>query len=458
MNVRLKLSIQFTAIVFSILVLFSMAIYYFAADFRKNDFNTRLEEKALTTAKLLIEVKEVDSTLLNIIDKNTLNVLEDEKVVIYNDSNKPIYKSSDRITEMTEEKILNQVRRQNKIRYTQNNIEHVGMIYNFDRKDHVIIASAYDKYGFMELKNLKIILVIGLFSAFILTFLAGYFFSGRAMKPILGVIKQVNEINALRLDSRVDEGNGKDEIARLAITFNEMLERLELAFNNQRQFVSNVSHELRTPLTSLSGLLEVTLLKKRDVEEYETLLKSMLEDIKTLNSLSNGLLELANSNIDVPAFQLKNTRIDEVLFAAQSELLKTHGGDYTIKINFDEMPEEELKLLVRANENLLKIAFVNLMDNACKFSAQKRAEVNIAFSEKYIILRFSDTGIGIPDEELNKVLEPFYRASNSTQKQGHGIGLSLVKRIIEMHHGILDIHSQVGLGTQITVSLPYSQL
>jgi signal transduction histidine kinase len=265
----------------------------------------------------------------------------------------------------------------------------------------------------------------------------------------------VNEINALRLDSRVDEGNGKDEIARLAITFNEMLERLELAFNNQRQFVSNVSHELRTPLTSLSGLLEVTLLKKREVEEYEALLKSMLEDIKTLNSLSNGLLELANSNIDVPAFQLKTSRIDEILFAAQSDLLKTQSA-YVINVNFDEMPDEEHKLLVRANDNLLKIAFINLMDNACKFSPQKRSEVNIAFNDKQVILKFSDTGIGIPDEELNRVLEPFYRASNSSQKQGHGIGLSLVKRIIEMHHGTLVIRSEVGVGTKITVSLPYS--
>jgi len=454
MNIRLKLSIQFTAIVLSILVLFSFAIYYFSADFRKNDFNTRLEEKALTTAKLLIEVKEVDSLLLKIIDKNTINVLEDEKVVIYNDANKQIYKSSDKITEKTEPEILNQVKNQKKIRYTKNNNEHVGLVYSFDQKDYVVIASAYDKYGFMELKNLKIILVVGLLSSFLLTFLAGLFYSGRAMNPILGVIKQVNNISALHLDSRVNEGNGKDEIARLAITFNKMLERLELAFENQRQFVSNVSHELRTPLTSLTGQLEVTLMKERDVAEYEALLISMLEDIKTLNSLSNGLLELANSNIDIPAYQSKNTRIDEILFSAQSDLLKTHSN-YIINIDFDEMPDEEQKLMVRANENLLKIAFINIMDNACKFSDQKRSDVNIGFSDKYVVIRFTDKGIGIPDEEMNKIFEPFYRASNSSKKQGHGIGLSLVKRIIEMHNGILNINSQIDVGTQITISLPY---
>lgn len=454
MNIRLKLSIQFTAIVLSILVLFSLAIYYFSADFRKNDFNTRLEEKALTTAKLLLEVKEVDSLLLKIIDKNTINVLEDEKIVIYNQANKQIYKSSDKITENTEAAILNQVRTQKKIRYVKNNNEHVGVIFSFEDKDYVIIASAYDKYGFMELKNLKIILIIGLFSSFLLTFLAGLFYSGRAMKPILGVIKQVTKISALHLDSRVDEGNGKDEIARLAITFNNMLSRLEQAFENQRQFVSSVSHELRTPLTSLTGQLEVTLMKERETTEYETLLKSMLEDIKTLNSLSNGLLELAHSNIDIPAFQSKSVRIDEILFSAQSDLLKIHG-DYIINIDFDEMPDEEQKLMVRANENLLKIAFVNMMENACKFSSRKRSDINIGFDEKYLIIKFVDTGIGIPEDEINKIFEPFYRASNSAKRKGHGIGLSLVKRIIEMHNGIINIRSQVDIGTQITISLPY---
>ena len=454
MNIRLKLSIQFTAIVLSILVLFSLAIYYFSADFRKKDFNTRLEEKALTTAKLLIEVKEVDSLLLKIIDKNTINVLEDEKIVIYNEANKQIYKSSDKIIENTELEILNQIKKQKKIRYTKNKNEHVGIIFNFENKDYVVIASAYDKYGFLELKNLKIILIIGLFSAFLLTFIAGLFYSGRAMHPILGVIKQVNKISALHLDSRVDEGNGKDEIARLAITFNKMLERLELAFENQRQFVSNVSHELRTPLTSLTGQLEVTLMKERETAEYEALLVSMLEDIKTLNSLSNGLLELAHSNIDIPAFQSKNIRIDEILFSAQSDLLKIHS-DYIINIDFDEMPDDEQKLMVRANENLLKIAFINIMDNACKFTSQKRSDVNIGFGKKYIIIKFEDKGIGIPGEEMNKVFEPFYRASNSSKKQGHGIGLSLVKRIIEMHSGVLNISSQINVGTQITISLPY---
>jgi signal transduction histidine kinase len=349
---------------------------------------------------------------------------------------------------------LKSIRERNKINFTKNESEYIGLVFRYAQKDYIVIASAYDKYGLKELKNLKIILITGLLASFLLSFFAGLFYAGRAMKPILDVISEVDNISATRLNTRVNEGNGKDEIARLAITFNKVLERLELAFENQRQFVSDVSHELRTPLTSLTGQLEVTLMKQRQTEEYETLLNSLLEDIKTLTSLSNGLLELAHSNIDIHAFTSVKTRIDEVLFSAQTDLLR-RNKNYIINIDFEELPEDEQKLIINGNENLLKIAFINIMDNACKFSTPNRVDVNIGFSNKYIVLKFSDQGIGIPTEEIKQIFDAFYRASNANAKQGHGIGLSLVKKIIELHNGFSTIDSQIEVGTKICISLPY---
>jgi len=454
MNIRIKLSIQFTAIVISILLLFSLSIYFFSANFRKNDFTTRLEEKALTTVKLLIEVKEVDSMLLKIIDRNTINVLEDEKIVIYNNKNEQIYKNTDKATEYTEPVLLKSIREKNKISFSKNESEFIGLIFTYAGKDYIVIASAYDKYGLKELKNLKIILIIGLLVSFLVSFFAGLFYAGRAMKPILDVVTEVDNISATRLNTRVNEGNGKDEIARLAITFNKVLERLEHAFENQRQFVSDVSHELRTPLTSLTGQLEVALMKEREAKEYEILLNSLLEDIKTLTSLSNGLLELAHSNIDIHAFTSVKLRIDEVLFSAQTDLLRRNKND-VINIDFEELPEDEQKLLINGNENLLKIAFINIMDNACKFSNPNRVDVYISFDAAYVILKFSDKGIGIPSKEMEQIFNPFFRASNAKAKQGHGIGLSLVKKIVEMHDGLLMIDSKIDNGTQITIYIPY---
>jgi len=195
-------------------------------------------------------------------------------------------------------------------------------------------------------------------------------------------------------------------------------------------------------------------MKKRETDEYELILNSLLEDIKTLNSLSNGLLELAHSNIDIHAFKTSNLRIDEILLQSQTDLLR-RNNNYLITIDFDELPDDYQKLVVCANDNLLKIAFTNIMDNACKFSSLKKVDIKIAFNTKYIIIKFNDKGIGIPNEELENVFEPFYRASNSKTKFGHGIGLSLVKKIIEMHNGILEIDSQIDVGTQITISIPY---
>mgnify|MGYP003607949402 CR=1 FL=1 len=454
MNIRLKLSIQFTAIVLSILLLFSVSIYFLSSDFRKSDFRNRLEEKAITTAKLLIEVKEVDSVLLKIIDKNTINILEDENVLIFNDKNALIYKNTDTTIISYNNNLIEKVRKQKRLYFFNEKNECVGIVFKWLNRDYVVIASAYDKYGLKELRNLRLILIFGLLITALITFFAGLFFSERAMKPISKVIKQVNKISALHLDARVDEGNGKDEIALLAITFNKMLARLELAFNSQRQFVSNVSHELRTPLTSITGQLEVALMKKREVEEYEVLLKSLLEDIKSLNSLSNGLLELAHSNIDIHAFELKAVRIDDVLYAAQNELIRDNKN-YLIILDFENYPDDEKKLIFNANENLLKIAFKNIIDNACKFSDNKRVDIKLKFDNKFLIVRFIDKGIGIDASELEKIFEAFYRANNSTEVSGHGIGLSLVKKIIELHNAKLEIKSELNKGTEIKIAFSY---
>ncbi len=454
MNIRLRLTIQFTAIVLSILVLFSISIYYFSENYRLQNFYQRLEQKALTTAKLLIEVEEIDNRLLRIIEENSINILEDKKVSIYNYNEELIYNSDSTDQKFVTSNLLNEIKLKKRIFFSRNNCENIGLVSEFSGKRFIIIASAKTDYGKSELRNLKLILLTGLLFSFLISFFAGLFFSGKSMKPILNVIEEVKNIEASHLDTRVNVGNGKDEIALLAITFNRMLERLEIDFQNQKQFISNISHEIRTPLTSLTGQLEVTLMKERKIEEYESILTSLLEDIKSLNSLTNGLLELANSDLDIHAFKTTHVRIDELILFTQNEVVK-RNPNIKVEFDFDEFPEEEQKLLIKGNENLLKIAFINILDNAYKFSDLKKVDVRIGFDENNIVIKFIDKGIGIPKEEIDLIFEPFYRASNSKTVSGHGIGLSLVKKIIELHNGILNIDSQINKGTILKIYFPY---
>jgi signal transduction histidine kinase len=454
MTIRKRLTYIFTIIVVGILVLFSLAIYYFSSDYRENEFYLRLKNKAITTARLLTETKGIDYALLKAIDKNTVNALYQQEVSIYDSLNTEIYNNTDKKYYSSPPiKLLDKIRSDGEVRFRKDEKEAIGIIYTDKNNRFVVIASAVDEYGFNGLEDLMTILIIGLVITIIITFFAGLIFSGKALEPISNVVKQVEAISISNLNLRVDEGNGTDEIAQLAIKFNKMLERLEAAFEMQRNFVSNSSHELRTPLTAIGGQIEIALMSKREAGEYESILQSIWDDIKNLNKLSNGLLDLAQASLDVSRIKLKNIRIDELLWQSRDELLKRQK-DYSITIEYIELPEDEKKMIVRGSENLLKTAITNVMDNACKYSQDKKVIVNINFDDRSVFLQFVDKGIGIPEQDLAQVFESFYRASNARGFSGHGIGLSLTKKIIDLHKGTIKISSIPGKGTIVLISLP----
>lgn len=454
MKIRNRLSIQFTLIVASILILFSASVYFISSIYRKNEFNGRLKEKALTTAKLFIEVDQVDSALLKIIDRNAVNIMPHENILIFDTKHRELYRSDDDDTITYATSLLNKITSEKEWHFEIGSFECVGISMHARDKDYIIIAKAEDLYGRSKLKNLRLVLIIGLFFSVGATLLSGWFFSGEALKPISEVVKQVDTITGFNLNKRVGEGNRRDEIAQLAITFNRMLDRVEHAFQIQKSFISNASHELRTPLTAITGQLEVAMLKKREVAEYENLISSVLDDIRKLNTLTNGLLSIAQSDMDVQAMRMKQIRVDELLWESRQEVLKRHP-DYTVLLHFPEMPADEDDLCLNGIEPLFKTAIINLMDNACKYSNSKKVDVTLIHDKRGMQITFKDEGIGIPMEEAQKIFEPFYRASNAQRFPGHGLGLALTRRTIELHQGIITISSRVNVGTTIRLEFPH---
>ena len=201
--------------------------------------------------------------------------------------------------------------------------------------------------------------------------------------------------------------------------------------------------------------LEVALLREqRTGEEYKMIIINAFDDAKNLKHLITGLLDLAKANYDFSQIVTEELRLDELLLDAREMVLKVNKN-YSIDLIFDENSEDDSMITVRGNAYLLKIAFVNLIENNCKFSDNKSSDVQISYFEKNAIIRFSDAGIGIPKEELEKIFTPFYRGGNSTRTKGQGIGMTLTKRIILLHNGIITIHSQIGEGTTFVVEIPH---
>jgi len=453
MNIRTRLTIRFILITAIIHLLASVLIYILSADYRRDDFYERLENKANNTAKLLIEVEEVDASLLRKIEQDNPVSLPNERILIFNYQDTLLFSTDEHRDIAATKTLLDKVRLEDKIYYTQGAYEVVGFLFKgrFDR--FVVIAAAKDIYGFKRLTNLVYILLIVFIISIGIVSVSAWIYAGRALYPITRIIEQVRQISAANLSYRVGRGNGNDEIARLADTFNEMLASLETSFVTQKNFIANASHELRTPLTSITGQLEVVLLSQRTQQEYVAAITSVLVDIKHLNNLSNRLLLLAQTSQPERDKKLIRLRIDDVIWQAQDELLK-HHPHFNIFVDLDPKLDNEENLIIRGDEQLLKTAFSNLIENACKYSRNHTCRIFIANSSGQIVVSVKDEGIGIPGRDIERIFEPFFRGTNTHNVKGHGIGLSMVKGIIKTHEGTIHIQTKEGEGTVFFISLP----
>lgn len=453
MEIKKKITLHFTGIVALLLAVSLLIIYLLFASFRKDDFKERLSNKALSIAQLIAETDRLEPELIKRIEKNNPTSLPKEKIIVFNDNNDIIYSSGLNSENHISEDLIILIRNTEFIYQKNGLIELTGHYYKGNTENVVTVNCAQDVFGFKKLKKLRVILIGVFFFSIILILVIGKIFAIRALLPISDIIQQVNVIDSSNLRQRVTAGSGKDEISLLAETFNNMLERLEITFKTQKDFIANASHELRTPLTAITGNLEVTLLKERTNDEYKQSLYLTLEEVKNLNHLTNRLLTLLRTGTAISDKTFSEIRIDDVLWKARSEHLKINKK-HNVQINFDDSIQEEQSFQYKGNAELLKTAFLNIIDNGCKYSSNSQVEVQLSIKEGFLLIEFKDSGIGIPEDEIDKISQPFFRASNVKKRKGHGIGLSLVERIIALHNGELYITSLINKGTTITLILP----
>lgn len=455
MEIRQKITYQFIGIVAVILFLSLISIYISFSESRKEDFYDRLASKAKLVAQMLIEIDEIDTEVLRKIEKNNPLSLPNEKIIIYNYKNEIEYSNDDEKILNISADLINRVRLNEELKLRQKPYEIFGQFYTGQYDRIVVFAAATDIFGIVKLKRLRIILLIVFITSLIIIYISGRIFAARSLYPISKIISQVDQIGVSNLNERVDEGNGKDELAKLANTFNNMLQRLEAAFKVQKNFIANASHELRTPLTAISGQLEVILLKKRTAKDYQTTLNSVFEDIRNLNNVSDRLLLLAQASSDFSKADFSRFRIDDRIWQARNEIMKRYPSGI-LNINFDETIDDENKLTIEGNPLLIKTAIGNLMDNACKFSNSNIVEVNLYNEKKNLVIKIKDKGIGISNDEIKMIFQPFYRSGNVMNTRGHGLGLSLVDKIVQLHKGKIEVISEPGNGSEFIISLPLS--
>lgn len=455
MKIRTALTLKNTGATATVFLLCMLMIYFVSEHTRSTTFFHDLRGEAITKAHLFLQ-SQVDAQTMQSIYLNNKQFINEVEVAVYTTDFRMLYHDAIQNDIIKEDRaMINRILQEKEIEFYIGKYQGLGMLYSFQGKDYIVTAAAYDGYGYNNLyelqKTLSVLFIVGLTLLFIVGYLLARFF----LKPIRDIVQEAETITSSQMDRRLPVKNEKDELGELSITFNALLNRLEASFNSQKMFVSNVSHEMRTPLAALIAELDLSLQKERSEQQYKEAIQHALQDARRMTKLIDGLLNLAKADYQKEQIKMQEIRLDELLLDVREYILKAHP-EYNIHLLFVEEDADDDRLItVKGNLYLLNIAFSNLIENNCKYSADKSSFVQISYWDKWSIIRLSDDGIGMTDTEKEKLFTLFYRGEQEKQVEGHGIGMALSQKIIHLHQGSIAVHSQQGEGTTFIIELPH---
>lgn len=339
-------------------------------------------------------------------------------------------------------------------RFYNDTIQGVGQIFTLQDGAYAVIVTAVDKVGIRVLANLRTIIISALATCIIIMFVLSYVISKRLTWSISRKIHNANNISVKNLHERLIVYDPNDELGELAIAFNNLLDRLDAAFNSQKLFVANASHEIRNPLTAILGEAEVALEKERSAADYRESLRNIIMDAERLNLLVNNLLQLSTVNYNPSEIKRERISVLKLLNEARRKYDLLNPDN---QIRFDvELRSDSDDVWISGNVNLLETALINIFDNASKFSDNSPVRVTLTSNDQEVTIAVSDQGLGIPPEDIPKITQPFFRADNVRQIRGTGIGIPLTLRIVELHNGKLEVESTLNKGTLVQITLPLS--
>jgi len=455
MQIRTQLTLRFLFIVAGILLLSVMFIYLKFKHYTEDEFYASLRSKAYMTAEMLVKDEQSASRLSAAAEAPLPKAAEAtpyrEYVQIYDHSGKRLYTLSSQADKVNAQ-TLRLIEEKGEWRFNSSGLPALGVRYvNWNGATfYIVTAAVFEAKSLVSLRN---ILIFDFLLIIAIVALGGWIFAGQALAPVSRIMNQVDEILPSDLGKRLEVNHKKDELSRLVITFNKMLDRMQDAFMMQKSFISNISHELKNPLTIIISQLEVALHKERSSGEYQKVMHSVLEDAKEMTEVADKLMQLAKVNAETASISFSSLRLDELIWQSREGLLKSHPN-YRVALDFGNLPEDETQLLIRGNESLLRTAFVNLMDNGCKFSPDKTVAIRMSLAEgQNHIIEIADKGPGIQEMERKQIFEPFYRSPHTAHIKGSGVGLSLVNSILKMHGIRYEILTTKDCGTTFRLQI-----
>lgn len=308
-------------------------------------------------------------------------------------------------------------------------------------------TSSYSKF----MKNIVKISYIALPILILLIAAGGYNVSRKAFIPLERMNKKAGEISAFNdLSNRVEIGKNEDEISRLGITLNKMLERLEKSFNNEKQFTQDASHELRTPISVILSQCEFSLENAKSKEDYIEALEVIQKQGNKMAALINELLNFTRLDNMQNEKKFEHINISELLDIVCDELIEINSKDISLKKNIED------NIYADVNSSLMARLYINIISNAYKYG-KDLIEVNLYRSKDNVVFSVKDNGIGISEDDKEKIFKRFYRCdkSRSSEDGSMGLGLAMADYIAKYHSGAINVISTLGNGSTFIFSMKY---
>lgn len=455
MKIRTRLTLQFMLLTACIFIAALVFIYQQFKYHVENEFFTLLEGKARMTAHMVLkhedELKPIDVNVGNPADR-----LPDAGNILILDPQMQLVFALNTVGNLPTPSQLAMYRKAGTCKFQQDGFAiFTTNIMSSSGGNYLVISE--DRPDFSKLYQLQNILLVTLLLVVLAVAYGGWFYAGQALYPVSHIVQEVEHILPTDLSKRIKNEHQKDELSHLAATFNRLLDRIEYAFYMQKGFISNVSHELRNPLAAMHAQLQLAQNKSGVHSEHDTLLRSLQEYVQNMTDTADKLLQLARIHSQENTIEMESIRPDELLYQTRAALLKNHP-EYTVKIQIDQLPEDESLMYVQGNEALLRTALLNLFENGCKFSPDKTVVARISLQpDNQLEIAVSNAGAPIPPDEIERIFEPFYRSTQHTRQKGSGVGLSLVKSIVKLHQIDLRVQSDELNGTTFTLLFALSE-
>lgn len=456
MNTRNKIALLLAIFNVVMVLVFGCSVYYFLQNYSYTDFYKRLDTRAGIAARYHFESDTTDANNLKALRQEHLEMLDSEREYVLRIS------SIDSIPALASRNDLPEILLRKTLANGKERFKNGNTFYSAIRQDsggmvHLVVVSANNYYDSHHQVLLRNIIAVGLVFTLFLGIGIAVYFSKHVYDPIRKIIEKVNQISTNNIHLRVDDYEKDGEINTLIHTFNGLLDRMETTFETHKNFISNASHEISTPLTSIIGEADVALIKDRATAEYKEALTNILQQSERLRQITESLLFLAQTGYKENKLVLELLRTDELVWESIKIMDKLMPG-HLINFDLSLLPENPIKLKIMGNKQLLLLAITNLLTNACKYSANKPVTISVGSTNSSVIVLITDKGIGIPEEEMKFIYDPFFRASNTQLYDGYGIGMPLTRNIVKIHKGTLVVTSTVGVGTSVQMTLPLAIL